>query len=937
MTKPVSAVAAGLVAGLRPKMWLSLDQWMEKHFRLSAESSAEPGPFRFGDAEYQRGIAQAITDPAVDEVVFMASSQVGKALDVATPVPTPGGWATMGALRPGDLVFDDTGRICCVVAVSQVWRQRPCYAVTFEDGDSIVADAAHLWPVQDGQTYTQGLRTTADMALVLARPRARRRLTVPLAGPLECVVAPLPLDPYVLGAWLGDGTSAEPEITVGVQDAHFMRGALAAAGVSVRGTLTATAVRLSMGRAAPGDKTPNPVLAALREMAALNAKHIPPAYLRASAEQRWALLQGLMDTDGCTDVEGGCEFVTTSQALAHGMDELLSTLGVKFSRAKKTVAVGNRPAYRFRFKGYAGQVVFRMPRKQVRVNLCAVGGRARAVFRRAIVSVLPVAPRPTVCIEVDSPSRLFLAGRRMVPTHNSTLLRGCIGYFAEHQPSPVLVVLPSEKVAVAFGADFVEPLIRDTPVLTPLFQGGDGRAQTGVKKSFPGGTLTLVGANVPSSLAMRPIRVVLGDEVDRWPVSSGKEGSPVSLATARTKTYRATRKHIWVSTPTRKETSVITGMFETTDKRLFHVRCEDCNEEQPLVWDQVQYKKGAEADAAYCCKLCGSLWTENTKRRVVRAGRWVATAKSTKVGFHLSELYSPWSSMAAMAKAFEAARGNPNLEQAFHNTSLGLPWSGDLTSTAQAALLVERREKMVRGALPPRAALITAGVDVQRDRIEVAVCAWGPGEEVWILDHQRLYGDPSGPRLWADLDQYLQRGYMHPLGVRVGIEVATIDTGYMAQSAYDFCNKAQSIGRSWLAIKGQGGPIPIWRRSKMKFKDGTKLYIVGTDDAKQRLYASYQIDSPGPGYVHIPDWLDETLLDQMTAEWCRVEHTSHGFPQMVWEKKPGARNEMLDLLVYNTAANRSLNLDLDYRLRNWALSTAPKIDAAEVGRLYGKA
>jgi phage terminase large subunit GpA-like protein len=519
----------------------------------------------------------------------------------------------------------------------------------------------------------------------------------------------------------------------------------------------------------------------------------------------------------------------------------------------------------------------------------------------------------------------------------STILRGVIGYYAEHQPSPMLVVLPTEKVAGAFAADFVEPMIRDTPVLKALFASKDGRTQQTLKKSYPGGTMTLVGANVPSSLAMRPIRVVLGDEVDRWNKSSGKEGSPIALATARTKTYGSTRKLIWVSTPVHKETSTISELFEASDKRFFNVVCPDCQEEQALTWDRVIYTKGKEDQAGYSCKSCGVLWSEGKKRRLVAHGRWIATEAFTgKAGFHLSELYSPWSSMAAMAKACEESKGQPGLEQTFYNTMLGLPWSGDLTSTAQVATLLERREKLSRTAMPARASLATAGVDVQRDRIEVAVIAWGAGEECWILDHQKLYGDTSGPRVWEDLNAFLQRSYPHPLGQRVPIEVVAIDSGFMTQAVYDFSAKAQSIGRAWYAVKGVAGPRPIWLRSKMRFKDNTKLFLIGTDDAKQNTYARYQVETHGPGFVHIPDWLDEAVIEQMASEWCRVEYSPHGFSTLVWEKKAGARNEMLDLMCYNLAANRSLNLDLDYRLRQWAMATVPKLDAAEIGRAYAK-
>ena len=519
----------------------------------------------------------------------------------------------------------------------------------------------------------------------------------------------------------------------------------------------------------------------------------------------------------------------------------------------------------------------------------------------------------------------------------STIGRGIIGYYAEQSPSPILVVLPTEKVATAFEADFVTPMIRDTPVLTPLFRQRDGRSQTTLKKSFPGGTMSLVGANVPSSLAMRPVRVVYGDEVDRWPHSSGKEGSPLVLARARQKTFGSTRKTILSSTPLHKETSVIAKEFEGTDKRHFHVKCPDCGKEQALVWDQVNYTKGHEDKAVYACIECGSLWSENTKRAAVRGGRWIASAPfKGKAGFHLSELYSPWSSMAVMAREWEKSRGQPGLEQTFYNTALGLPWSGDLTTTAQEATLLSRREPISKTVLPAMAALVTAAADVQRDRIEVAVTAWGPGEECWIVDHQKLYGDTSGVRVWEDLQQYLMRSYAHPLGRSVGIEVVAIDSGFMTQRVYDFCDQAQSVGRSWYAIKGIAGPRPIWQRSKAKLKNGSKLFLVGTDDAKQNTYLRYQVDTPGPGYFHVPNDLSDETVAQLASEWCRVEYDLHGFSQFIWEKKAGARNELLDLVCYNLACNRSLNLDLDYRLRQWAAANVPKANAADIGRLYAK-
>lgn len=526
----------------------------------------------------------------------------------------------------------------------------------------------------------------------------------------------------------------------------------------------------------------------------------------------------------------------------------------------------------------------------------------------------------------------------------STLLRGSMGYYMDYDPCPILTVVPTDKVAVAFAADFVDPLIRDTPVLKKLFNKKDGRTQTALKKAFPGGTLSIVGANTPSNLAMRPIKVILADEVDRWPRSSGKEGSPVVLATKRTLTFRTSAKRIWVSTPVLKETSVIAKMYEESDQRKFHVPCHECGHYQELKWDNVHFTKNKPENAMYACEgeHCGVLWNEIEKRQAVRNGKWVVTNPKAKTsGFHLSELYSPWSSMATMAVAWLAAKGRPDQEQSFWNTSLGLPWSGDMASLANAETLVARKEDLPQGRLVPGIGLITAGVDIQRDRIEIMVWGWGIDEEGWVLEHHVIHGDPAGPKIWSDLEQWLLRSYPHPLGGYLGIEGVAIDSGdgMHTQAVYKFAYNNQIIGRPWYAIKGveQG---PLWQVSKTKFSGMPqfKLNLIGTSDAKSNLYARFAVENPGPSYVHIPTWLVEknegAVLAQMTAEWSRIEYDDHGFSRVVWEKQPGARNEALDMSCYAHAMMRHLDLDIAHRLRSMAIRDAQTLDPAAIGALF---
>ena len=523
----------------------------------------------------------------------------------------------------------------------------------------------------------------------------------------------------------------------------------------------------------------------------------------------------------------------------------------------------------------------------------------------------------------------------------TTVLRAALGYYIEREPSPILCVLPSDKIASTWSQDFVDPMIRDSPILQRCFKTSAklGRSQTALKKAFPGGTMTIVGANVPSNLASKPIRVILADEVDKWAKTAGKAGDPVALATMRTTTFKDVAKRIWVSTPLLEETSSIAAMYKNSDQRHFHVPCYECGHFQHLVWQNVRYDKGKEKDAVYMCEECGCMWTELKKRAAVRKGVWVAhNPGNPTVGFHINQIYSPMSNMHAMAEACKNAKGNPTKESQFWNEGLGLPFSGALAASASAEALRSRKEDIVRGRLAATVALLTAGVDIQRDRIEIMVWGWGPDEEGWVVDHHVIHGDPSGVRIWADLEQWLLRSYAHPMGGQLGIEAVAVDSGdgFSTQAVYDFCGKAQGIGRLWYAIKGvEFGPI--WSRSKQSFKNPLfKLYLIGTADAKSNLYGRYGTVAPGPAYVHIPEWLPDDIIEQMTSEYCQVEYNEHGFPITKWKNKDRARNEGLDMSVYAYAVHKSLDLDLAFRLRSWAARDEKRLDPKEIGSLFKK-
>lgn len=509
-------------------------------------------------------------------------------------------------------------------------------------------------------------------------------------------------------------------------------------------------------------------------------------------------------------------------------------------------------------------------------------------------------------------------------------------YYAEAEPSPQLHAQPTNILAEAYKVETFEPLFRDSASLKGLLR--TGGKQTKDFSAYPGGYIVFVGANNPHNLAMRPIRVVTGDELDRWPMSSGKEGSPVQLARKRTATFR-NRKLVWASTPVLEDYSAITGMFANSDQRRFHVPCADCGDKQHLVWDNVIVRKGAENDARYCCNACGSLWDEHAKRKAVKGGEWVAMAPgAATVGFHVNELYSPWSSMAAMAKTFHEAEGDPTRLQTFWNTALGLPYKGDIGAHADAAMLAERLEDFPANRVPANAGIVTCGVDVQDDRLELMYVAWGKGDESWLLDHVVIRGDPSTERVWLDLEEALMRRFTHASGKILWPEAVCIDSGgHHTGTVYQFAVKADTRGLPWLATRGVAGEgRNIIERSKMREKSRVKLYLVGVDGAKATIYQRYGVTKPGSGMIHIPKRFGDNegeLLKQMTSERVMLDYVD-GFPKRTWVKHRGQRNEMLDMTVYALAARAWLNVDISTRIEMLNQATPEVIDAEAIGALY---
>ena len=352
----------------------------------------------------------------------------GKALAVDTSLPTPGGWTTMGEVRVGDHLFDERGRPTQVVFATEVQSERPCYRVDFSDGESIVCDADHLWNVEDRYSrqnpVTLPTSTMAERYLLPdSRNRVSRRYRLPMTLPLQVPAAGLPIDPYTLGVWLGDGTSENAIVTLNADDAEFI------AAVVRQSCFESASWRhweshKGHSRVAllTGTGRSDSFRSRLRRLGVLSEKHIPQDYLRASVSQRMCLLQGLMDTDGSVRHGGQCEITIKPPRLAENVCELLASLGIKHAARQRYSSIDGKrygPYTRINFHAHDDLAVFRLKRKQGRVP---PRPKTRPLSSsRHIDSINRVESVPVRCIQVDSPSSLYLAGRKMVPTHNTTI------------------------------------------------------------------------------------------------------------------------------------------------------------------------------------------------------------------------------------------------------------------------------------------------------------------------------------------------------------------------------------------------------------------------------------------------------------------------------------------------------------------------------------
>lgn len=490
------------------------------------------------------------------------------------------------------------------------------------------------------------------------------------------------------------------------------------------------------------------------------------------------------------------------------------------------------------------------------------------------------------------------------------VLLNIIGYYIDYDPAPILVVQPTVKpMAEDFSKDRLAAMIRDTPALSRKVHDVKSRASgnTILHKIFPGGHVTIGGANSASSLASRPIRIVLMDEVDRYPASAGTEGSPIKLAEKRTTAFW-NRKKVKASTPANKSSSQIYQEWLSGTMEEWCVRCPCCGRFQPYAWRRVRF-----SDVTMRCMYCEEHipeldWKQGEAKYIAQHPE-----RHRRRSFHLNELASPWVHWEDIIEEWRDADkarkeyGDTRKLQTFVNTVLGEPWE-DHGKGADDESLLSRRERYA-AELPDGVLLLTASVDVQDDRFEIEVVGWGKGYESWGIQYARLYGDLDGDEAWEQLEEWLGQEFHFASGLPLLIAGTCIDTGgHKTTQCYKFLKRMEKKRKRIRGIKGfarEGRGIPLLHSLSTNNEYGVKVFILGVDSGKDMVVSRLLIDKPGPGYCHFPSnegrgYTDAVIKGLNSEE--KVTKVKDGRYIEKWEKKSGIRNEPLDLRVYNTAA-----------------------------------
>ena len=490
------------------------------------------------------------------------------------------------------------------------------------------------------------------------------------------------------------------------------------------------------------------------------------------------------------------------------------------------------------------------------------------------------------------------------------ILMNTFGFYADYDPAPIMFLMPTKDMAQDFSSTRLNDMIMSTPQLKSKIIENDNARDTKRQKEFAGGYIVLTGSNSAAELASRPIRILLADEIDRFPGDVKGEGDPLNLAIERTKTFW-NKKIVLTSTPTVKGQSRIEQEYENSTREEFYIPCPKCGSLERLEWKNIVFE-----DMTHKCNACLERSTEHEWKKNMVHGEWIAGNEKIDPylvrGFHISELYSPFSKWSGIIKKFKESKGDVQLMKVFTNTALGETWEEKFDKIDFIDL--EKRRENYDCEIPERVSVLTAGVDVQDDRLEVEVVGWGVEEESWGIYYKVIMGSPAEQYVWDRLDEILDKEYSYKNGEKIKILCACIDTGgHFTQEVYQYI-KPREIKRVF-GIKGRGGEgVSYLSKPRKTDRVGISLFTIGVNTGKETILSRLKIDIEGARYMHYPSneerGYDETYFKGLTAE-VKVTVFDKGVRKTVWKTVGTKRNEPLDIRNYAYAALKIANPNLN--------------------------
>lgn len=495
-----------------------------------------------------------------------------------------------------------------------------------------------------------------------------------------------------------------------------------------------------------------------------------------------------------------------------------------------------------------------------------------------------------------------------------------LGYIADNTPGPTLYLMPTGDAAKDFTKTRIDPLIEETPVINSKIKPARSRdsGNTTLLKEFPGGFWGFAGSNSSVALRSKPVRFLIADETDAYPISIEGEGDPLGLAYARTRTFGKRKKIFITSSPTIRGQSRIEFEFDKTDKNYYYIPCPLCGHSQVLRWAQMRWDNDDPSTARYECEKCKDCFYNHDKEIFLKRGQWRPTSQDGKqgyIGFHISSLYSPagWYSWSDAVQDFIECKNNPDELRVFVNTVLGETWV-DRTDAPDWQAIFQRREAYKIGVVPQRCLLLTAACDVQKDRIEIEYKGWCKNLESYSVDHVVLLGDTTQNEIWERLDALLMKPTLHESGHNLHLQAVAVDSGYLSTRVYAWSRRHRT---DWLyVVDGVSSDLAIGAPKLVDFNwegkritNGARRWPIGVNTLKRELYTKLRLpladDGTFPdGYMHFPEYPPE-FFKQLTAE--SLQAVGRG-GRKAW-KKHYERNEALDLNVYNRALSIILGLD----------------------------